>query len=232
MEKLLLIEMRKLPINKIFMKKFLLIFLILLIVLICGIIGYFVINRSNNGREEADTSTLDKVTAIPIDDDTVDDTVPANKNEDIIPARLDKSIGIKFWKQDPDFTVILNFKLEERYDLTNMIWGGQPSAKVSLKNGELLATISHMAIPIHYTSYSELTNTETGRTFYRVVFEDGTIAYVDEMITTGECPNAPVATFAPCGTPIYEGLNIECSSSLTIEECDEVMITLIVKDVK
>jgi|GEM_PF-5893105 len=192
----------------------------------------YVVGLDKGLFEMSCSAKVDMETALKVCNSIVENMKVTVSKEKTTLQKVSKSIGIKFWKQDPDYTVILSFKLDEKYELTNTIWGGQPSAKVTLDNGELLTTIAHMALPIQYKSQMELVNTETEQTFYRVEFADGTIAYVDEMITTGECPHAPVEIHPPCGTPTYDGLNIECSSSLTIEECDEVMMTLIVKDVK
>jgi hypothetical protein len=145
-------------------------------------------------------------------------------------AKVDKSIGLKYWDQDMADMLNVHFKVASSYDLSKTKWQGQDAIKLSMGSDEMLFTISHMAIPQNFRTYLELNNQISNKVFYRTVLEDGTVQYSDNVIKTGSCPSAPTELTPPCGTAVFNQLQVVCSNINSAEKCDEVMKYISIED--
>jgi len=187
------------------------ILLVLLFITTIGIVTIFLLFRNHENNKDNEESQSEQNQ----DQPTLD--------------KVQKTVGLKYWKQDTDFSYNLTFTLNENYKILDSTLYGQPATQIKLNNGTLQITISHEGSPVHYLSHKELVNTVNSRVFYSVETDEHRLAYTDSLTIKGSCDGISGKVQVPCSTPIYDYLIIECSSKQALTECDEVMQSIVVK---
>lgn len=204
------------------MKKFIIPLMIFLFLLTASIMMFAIIVY-NKGKKEDQKASEEYVGSTNYNQE--------NSNGAVEDSRIAKSTGLKFWSQDENYTLLLSFFIDpEKYSVQYNEYESKNEVIVSFDKGSIDATLEHMAVPRQFSNLVALQNELTGNIFYRAIDDQNKIVYVDELMDVTECKRLRETMEEPCGYSRYEGILITCSSESAIQECDEVMKTLIVED--
>ena len=191
--------------EKILNKKFLTISILLIIILV----GILLFNNNSTSENNITKPTV---------------TIIVSEDEPNPTSSLQATIlNLKFWYYDSTPKVKINLELLSGAKVEEPK-GEKTTYIVSIGENKITFNLSHAAVPLEYIANSKVTS-NISENLYRVKLEDGTIWYTNDL-QNSNCREDVITIKSPCGTPLLNGIEIQCLAEGAIPFCDDIMETV------